>query len=380
MSRVGAPATFATSGALALDYADRIVLRAVRDVHSGIAGRTYGVLDAASGHRTLTHRIHHGIAESVFASVALGLRGGSAALHALDRVASIGPPLEDLAGGRFTISALHGLLGEQLLERAPAMGFELGFRVGGRDVELTPTGVAAAYPAATENLVVLLHGLCETEDYWGRMYGDRLTAAGWTPVYVRANTGLGVAESGAALDAAMAELVAVWPMPVRRIALVGHSMGGLIVRAGLEACRDGWAESVSDVITLGTPHLGSPVERAIALGMRHFGAIPELAPYHRIFRHRSVGVLDLAAGMPEPPTSWPHIGYRLVAASLSASPDHPVARSIGDLLVTPESAFARPHQGPHLFPTASTLHVPNAHHFDLLHHEDIAAAMLDWLS
>lgn len=374
------PATLTTGGALALDYADRIVLRAVRDVHSGIAGRTYGVLDAATGRRTLPHRLHHGIAESVFASVALGLRAGSAALHTLDRWAPVGPPLEELAGGRFTLSALHGLIGDQLPERAPAMVFDLGFRSEGRDVELTPTGVAAAYPDASSSLVVFVHGLCESEAFWGRMYGDRLAAAGWTPVFVRANTGLRVAETGEALHAAMAELVAAWPVPVRRIALVGHSMGGLLIRAGLEACPDGWAQAVSDVITLGTPHLGSPVERAIALGMQLFGPIPELAPYHRIFRHRSVGVLDLAEGMPAPPSSWPHVRYRLVAASLTASPRHPIARSIGDLLVTPESALAQPARGPRLFPAASTLHIPNAHHFDLLHHEDVAAAMTSWLA
>lgn len=382
MSTTKAPtATFTTGGALALDYADRIVLRAVRDVHGSIAGRTYRVVDGAAGHRTLTHRLHDGIAESVFASIALGLRGGSAALHALDRAVPIGPPLEDLGGGRFTLSALNGLLGDRLHEQAPTMVFELSFRSAGRDVELTPEGVAAAHPSATGDLVVFLHGLCESEAVWGRMYGERLTAAGWTPVYVRANTGLRVTDTGTALHAALTDLVAAWPVPVRRITLVGHSMGGLLARAALDACPEsGWAGLVSDVVTLGTPHLGSGVERALALGMRHFGTIPELAPYHRIFRHRSLGVLDLAEGMPEPPTTWPHVRYRLVAGSLSASPRHPVARTIGDLLVTPGSALGRLPGGGSLFPSASTLFVPNAHHFDLLHHEDVAAAMLSWLA
>lgn len=398
----GSAARVATGGALALDYADRILLRAVRDVHGSVAGRTYGAVDAVAGHRTLTHRVHDRVAESVFASIAVGLRRGSAALHALDRTLPLGPPLEDLARGRFAVSALHGLIGDQLPERAPAMVFELGFRVGGRDVGLTRPEVAAAYADASPDLVVFVHGLCETEDYWRRRvrplrdlaeavestedprgYGDRLAQVGWTPVYVRANTGLRVSESGTALDAALTRLVAAWPVPVRRIVLVGHSMGGLVIRAALESCQPGnepWAAKVSDVVTLGTPHLGSPVERGLALGMRLFEEVPELAPYHRIFRHRSLGVLDLAEGMPQPPTSWPGIRYRLVAASLTASPSHPLARSIGDLLVTPSSAFAEPPNGPRLFPHASTLHLPRAHHFDLLHHEDVAAAMRGWLA
>lgn len=374
-------ATFTTSGALALDYADRIVLRAVRDVHSSIAARAYGAVDKAAGHRTVSHRLHHGIAESVFGSIALGLRGGSAALHALDRALPIGPPLEDLGGGRFTLSALHGLIGDQLTDLAPTMVFDLAFRVGGRDVELTPEKVAAAHPDATGDVVVFLHGLCESEAVWGHRYGDRLTAAGWTPVFVRANTGLRVTDTGTALHAAMTDLVAAWPVPVRRITLVGHSMGGLVARAALDACPDsGWAALVSDVVTLGTPHLGSSVERGIAHGMRLFETIPELAPYHRIFRHRSLGVLDLAEGMPEPPVRWPDVRYRLVAASLSDSPRHPIARTVGDLLVTTASAFAQPPGGAPLFPNASTLFLPNAHHFDLLHDDGIADAMVGWLA
>lgn len=398
MSAARRQARLATGGALALDYADRIVLRSVRDVHRGVAARAFGAVDAVAGHRTAPHRLHDGIAESVYAVVARGLRGGSAALHLVDARVPIGPPLEESTGGRFLISAVHGLIGDQMVERAPVMAFELGFRVGGRDVELTPDGIRAGYPSATGDVVVFVHGLCESEDVWHRSarpvradgepqpggYGDRLARAGWTPAYVRANSGLGVGESGVALHAALTRLVEAWPMPVSRLVLVGHSMGGLIIRAALEVRALGqpapWQALVSDVVTLGTPHLGSHVERAIALGMRHFGEVAELAPYHRIFRHRSAGVLDLALGLPEPPSAWPHIRYRLVAGARPASPAHPLARTVGDLLVTPRSAFATPRPGRRLLAHASELYVPGAHHFDLLNHDAVADAMQRWLA
>ena len=101
--------------------------------------------------------------------------------------------------------------------------------------------MASSYPDASDALVVFVHGLCETEDYWLRKrrprrsdvpepgsYGRRLEAdEGWSPVFIRANTGISIAESGVALSALLGRLIELWPTPVRRIALVGHSMGGL---------------------------------------------------------------------------------------------------------------------------------------------------------
>ncbi len=56
-----------------------------------------------------------------------------------------------------------------------------------------------------------------------------------TPVYLRYNTGLPVGRNGADLAWLLDDLVAAWPVPVRSIALVGHSMGGLVVRAAFHA-------------------------------------------------------------------------------------------------------------------------------------------------
>ena len=86
--------------------------------------------------------------------------------------------------------------------------------------------------------MVFLHGLCENEAYWNRhrdrtgtTYGEALAGRGWTPVFLRANTGLGLRENGVALAALMQRVVDEWPVPVDRVALVGHSMGALIIRA-----------------------------------------------------------------------------------------------------------------------------------------------------
>jgi hypothetical protein len=185
-----------------------------------------------------------------------------------------------------------------------------------------------------------------------------------------------------ALHALVARVVENWPTEIRRIAFVGHSMGGLIVRAAcdLESPEDDWRDLVTDVISLGTPHLGSPVERGIALGMRLANKVPELAPYRRIFMQRSAGVLDLSDGMPDQPRPLSRARYRLVAATLAGTTQHPVSIAIGDLLVQPRSAFGQPVGGDELFPGADTLHVPRADHFDLLNHDDVYDAIRGWLS
>lgn len=384
------------AAALATEHAETLLLGAARDVHTSVAGRVHGVLDRVAGGTTVSHRAHDGIAGAVYAGVGLGLRATARGLRTADRL-GLGAPIEDSPRGRFVVSAVNGLIGDRLVADGSPLAIETAVRHRGRDVPLDPASLSAAFPTATDALVVFVHGLCETEHYWDRRsrprpadggsapsYGDRLAAEeGWSPLYVRANTGLTVAESGVALSAVLTRLVDAWPTEVRRIALVGHSMGGLILRAACAvstpADRD-WTGKVTDLVLLGAPHLGSPVERTIARGVRVATRVPELAPFARIFEQRSVGVLDLHDGPGEDIVHLPHARYRLVAATLTRSPHHPLAATVGDLLVPFRSAAGLLPDGREIFPDADVLHVPGADHFDLLNHDDVYAALRGWLA
>jgi pimeloyl-ACP methyl ester carboxylesterase len=382
--------------ALAAEHLDLLIVGAVRDVHDSVAERVHAAVDVVAGHRTLPHRLHHGIAGGVFAGIGLGLRGAAHGLRTAD-AHGLGPAVDATPRGRFVLSAVNGLIGDRLLAENSPLAIEIGVRVEGRDVPLTPEGLAAAYPDASDAVVVFLHGLCETEHYWDRRsvprpadggttatYGARLAAdEGWTPVYVRNNTGVPIAEAGVALSSLLSRLQSAWPVPVRRIALVGHSMGGLIARAACGVATDAeraWTDRVTDIVTLGTPHTGSPVERTIARGMRLASGRRDLLPLTRIFEQRSVGVLDLHDGMPEDRAVVPNARYHLVAATLSRSPRHPVAATVGDYLVQYRSAIGLLPDGSQLFPGADVLHIPGAHHFDLLNHDDVYAALRTWLA
>ncbi|KQP64201.1 hypothetical protein ASF47_09275 [Nocardioides sp. Leaf285] len=378
------------AASLLCEVADELVVRSVRDTHVAVLDRVHGIGRAVThGGPGVVERAHRGIAGGIYGGLSAGLRAASTGL---DRVAAtgVGPRLESRPEGRFLSAAVNGLIGDRLLRERPQMAIPLAVRRDGGDVEVDEAGLSAAFHDATGRLVVFLHGLCEDDSYWDRgrdegrqTYPEALAATGWTPIVLRANTGLPLRENGVAMTALLQRLVEAWPVPVTRIALVGHSMGGLVIRAAGAVAADHpqpWTGLVSDVVTLGTPHLGAPVAKGVGHGSRGLGLLPETAAFGRILDWRSSGVHDLVAGLTDDVPPLPHARYHLVAATLSESEGHPVGRLVGDLLVRPRSAYGRDARGRTLFPGADVLHVGRTDHWGLLNHPDVHGALATWLS
>ncbi|MEO7351334.1 MAG: alpha/beta fold hydrolase [Marmoricola sp.] len=385
------------AAALVAQFADDLIVGTVRDVHGAVANRVHRVTDRVAGQTGITHRIHDGVSKVVYTSISASLRASAKGLRVASE-AGIGRALEATSRGRFVRAAINGLIGDRLRDEGSRFALDIGVRVDGRDVVLDRAGVAAAFPNAKDTLVVFVHGLSENEAYWNRAarprtgprrevpdrrsYGERLEEEGWTPVYVRVNTGLPIAENGVATAALLARLVEAWPVDVRRLALVGHSMGGLILRAACAVTTDSaepWTDRVTDVICLGTPHLGAPLERVVNKGVAAMGRLPETAPFGRLLEYRSTGILDLRHGLARDVQNLPNARYRLVAATLTRSPRSVTSSTIGDFMVPYDSALGRRRGGEEMFPGAETLHVASADHFDLLNHDDIYAAIREWL-
>jgi hypothetical protein len=402
----------AAAAALAGEYVDLLIVGTVREVHRAVAERVFSTVDRAplrSGR--LVRRCHDTVAAGVYTGLSAGLRVTTAGLRAAE-AREIGPRLQAGPRGRQLLSAVNGLIGDRLRDQRPELAIELAVRHRGRDVQLRRPALTEAFPAATENLAVFLHGLGENDDSWnlrrgehGGTYGSRLAAeTDWTPVFLRANTGLPIAENGRVLASLMERLVAQWPSQVRRIALVGHSMGGLIMRAAC-ALQDQpapdhpgpdqpgpdhpgpgehgplpWTHRVTNVVTLGTPHLGAPLEHVVNTGARALGVLPESAPFGRILEYRSVGILDLRRGLAADVQRLPHARYHLVAATLAGTPRHLVSAVLGDLLVRYPSATGVGRRGDPMFPGADIVHVPGADHFALLNHPDVYEALRTWLT
>ena len=376
------------------EVADELVVSSVRDTHLAWSDRAHGLTRRLVGpSAAVPEALHRGIAGAVYGGLGLGLRAASTGF---DKAAGagLGGRLEAGPRGRFLSSAVNGLIGDRLLRERPQLAIPLAVRLHGRDVAPERDAIVAAFPAATGELVVFLHGLCENESYWrrhrdrtGTTYGEALAEQGWTPLHLRANTGLSLRENGVALAALMRRLVDEWPVPVTRIALVGHSLGGLVIRAAGAVSAEptpgtgvDWNDLVSDVVTLGTPHLGAPIAWGIGHGSRGLGLLPETAAFGRILDQRSVGVHDLVVGLAEDVPPLPHARYRLVCATLSASERHPVGHVVGDLLVRPRSAYGTDRRGQELFPGAERLHVGRTDHFGLLNHPEVLTALRTWLA
>src|SRR5437588_3315 len=115
-------------------------------------------------------------------------------------------PAEMQQLGRIALGVLNAAVGDALTRDYRELALELTVRRRGRPVDVDPAGVAEAFPRASSKLAVFIHGLAETEHAWElrpfaqaraerRSYGSRLREdLGYTPVYVRYNTGLHFAD------------------------------------------------------------------------------------------------------------------------------------------------------------------------------------------
>lgn len=375
--------------ALASVVADELVVGTVRDTHHAVADRVHGLLRRPTrGASRLPELAHRAVSAPVYAGLGLGLRTLATGLGAVGST-GLGPSLEGDRHGRHLRAAVNGLIGDRLRDERHPMAIEMSVRTHGHDGEASPRGLAAAYPGATGRVVVLLHGLCEDEEHFrrhrhrrGTTYAEELAADGWTPVLVRYNTGLPLRENGVELTALLQRVVGAWPVPVERVALVGHSMGGLVARAAAAVATEpqdaSWTRLVTDVVTLSTPHLGAPLAGGVGHGSRALARLPEAAAFARILDQRSRGVHDLVAGLADDVPALPRARYHLVSAALSTSELGLLRNVVGDLLVGQESAYGR-RRGRDLFPGADVLHVPGGNHFDLLNHADVAVALRRWL-
>jgi len=392
-------------GVLAGDAAAGIATQA-REVHESVAARVFGALGPTAAPVRAVHNRVASRAYSAASALTGALVKGGAAAASLARPDDA-PSLRDAPGGRLAVGAINGMWGDRLHREHSALETPMAVRVRGRDVALEADALRRAFPQATPRLAVFLHGLCETEDAW-RLgaarhvpYGHRLRSElGYTPVFVRYNSGRHISHNGRALAALLDGLTEHWPVEVAELALIGHSMGGLVARGACHyAAAGSWRERVRHVFTLGSPHKGAPLELGANAVCHAAARVPELKPFAAPIRVRSVGVKDLAYGYVvdadweghDPDAFWTNTGtvvpfltsatHYFVSASLTRDPAAPAGRLLGDLLVLRPSAWSQGGRGERLqFPVEQYAHVGGATHFDLLNHPAVYAQIHRWLS
>lgn len=228
------------------------------------------------------------------------------------------------------LSALNGVFGDWLAQTHSPLAITMRLRREG----IGP------------KTVVLVHGSAMSDRQWLRREHDHGAALArddaWAPVYVHYNSGLPIVENGRLLARLLDELD-----DVRDIALLGHSMGGLVARAACHAAEaEGrpWRTKLRSLVTLGTPHLGAPLERFGQLVATLLPISSYSAPLASLAKLRSAGITDLGCGLELP-----------LPAGVAC---HAIAAG-NDLLVPIASAHGS-------FPAARCAIVPGLGHLDLL--------------
>lgn len=383
----------------------------VQDTHIAVHDSVVGGMERAFG--PAARRIgglHGAHLNGIYKVVDLGLQAASAAGVAAaaytERSAAQDEPerlppgirLADTPHTALMLAFVNGMYGDRLAAMGHPFAGPMVLRQDGADVPPTPQGLAAAYPAATDRLAVFLHGLMETEDSWRFRalpqygdatisYGSRLAAdGGFTPVWVRYNTGRAVAENGRDLAHLVKAVVEGWPVPVRDIVLVGHSMGGLVLHSALAQAEGSWPELVHSTVTLGTPYLGAPLERGAKALADRVTPIAQARWLKGTIDSRSVGIRDLGEGLGAHEELYPggsgpssHCRHFLVFGALLPKERGRWQEFAGDVLVPIPSAsggydVARLPEGG----VATVVSIPRVHHLALLNHPAVYERLRAW--
>jgi pimeloyl-ACP methyl ester carboxylesterase len=392
--------------------ATRGVATMAEGVHHALLG-TIGLADNNNAHQQTSgitgfvYRAVHGVTELV----GKGLQVAFTRLEPwLTRLVDAPP---DTPERESVLAALNGVLGDQLEQSHNPLATPMTLRYQGRVLNLH--ALPPAMPDATGKVLLLIHGLCMNELQWtpssesaadGKPMVDiaaTLAAElGYTPVYLRYNTGRHTSQNGRELAGMLEQLLAHWPVPVKELSVVAHSMGGLVIRSAFHAAQQDslrWPQQLKNIVFLGTPHHGAPLERAgnwidVMLGATRFSK-----PLAKLGQIRSAGITDLRYGFVleadwvdqdrfkrKPDSRQPlplpkGVACYTVAATLAAKRSPLAERVIGDGLVPLSSALGQ-HADPQrqlAFPKNAQIILYRTNHMALPRCPEVARQVVQWL-
>jgi len=306
------------------------------------------------------------------------------------------------------LSVLNGVMGDRLVEDTNPLAVSMTLKYRGAVMDWRAPHTVRG---ASGKVVLLIHGSCMTDlqqharqSGYATEPGELLSAAlGYSPVYLRYNSGLHISCNGQQLSAQLEQLFEHWPRGVEELSVVAHSMGGLVMRSALhQAQRQGllWPGRLKNIVFLGTPHHGAPLERAGNWLHALLGAISYTKPFAALAQLRSAGVTDLRYGnllhedwhghgrfdpgpdgrqrVPLPAT----VNCYTVAATLAEKRSLVSDRLLGDGLVPLRSAL-----GQHDHPSMNLAFAPSSQwiayrtsHMELLNSPAVNEQILDWLA
>ena len=370
----------------------------------GLAGGKAG--QQTSGLTGFVYRTVHGVTELV----GKGLQAAFTKLEPPLAALVDAPP--DTPEREAVLAALNGVLGDQLEQSHNPLATPMTLRYQGRVLN---TNALPAMPQATGKVLLLIHGLCMNELQWTpgepSAEGGKATAdigaalaaqLGYTPIYLRYNTGRHTSQNGRELAGMLEQLLAHWPVPVEDFTVVVHSMGGLIIRSAVHTAQQNqlhWPRQLKNIVFLGTPHHGAPLERAGNWIDVLLGATPFSKPFAKLGQLRSAGITDLRYGFvlesdwanqdrfkrkpdSRQPLPLPEgVACYTVAATLAKPRSLLAERLVGDGLVPLRSALGQhdtPEHNLHFAKDRQTV-VYRMNHMEMLCSPVVRDQVLAWL-
>ena len=310
------------------------------------------------------------------------------------------------------LAALNGVMGDRLAESDNPLATPMTLRFKN---EILNWEAMPDKALLTGKVLIVVHGLCMNDLQWtvqhvGASFNHAETLAaklGYTPIYVRYNTGLHTSQNGQTLSNQLELLSALWPVPLTDISVLVHSMGGLVTRSAVHAAQQGkrqWVNKLKNIVFLGTPHHGAPLEKAGNWVDVLLGVTPYSAPFKRLVELRSSGITDLRFGnvldsdwqdqdrfkatSKQEQSTREHlplpdgVACFTVAATLAAKRSLLADRLIGDGLVPLNSALGV-HSDPArslVFAKASQMVVYRTNHMAMLGSAEVGVQLVKWLS
>ncbi len=219
----------------------------------------------------------------------------------LDRVDAEAPETPEREA---VLAALNGVMGDRLAASQNPLATQMTLRYQRRALDI---GQELTIPQATGKVLLLIHGLCMNDLQWQTAPQDQIVdhgvalaaQLGYTPVYLRYNSGLHISQNGQGLSLKLEQLLDRWPLPLQELTVVAHSMGGLLTRSAFNQARQAglhWPDHLKNIVFLGTPHHGAPLERAGNWVDALLGSTPYSRPFARLAQLRSAGITDLRYG------------------------------------------------------------------------------------
>ncbi len=383
---------------LGVDATTRIT-ELVEALHAAIAfAPRKRALSAAARRERETARTR-GLTGRVYASVRGATRITGVALQAV--LGSKAPGLIAEAGSSdarcAALAALNGVFGDHLAATRNPLAIRMRLHRDGRPIVVQRDALAAQFPDACGHVVVLVHGLCMNDRQWLRNGHDHGAALArdlhCSVLYLHYNSGLPIAMNAREFARLLEALSAAWPVPIERLSIVAHSMGGLLARgACLHAARSGqsWLRRLDAIVFLGTPHRGAPLERGGHWLERLLRVSPYSAPFARLGAARSAGIQDLRYGRIDDrsafaaaprASSFAHVRPLAIGATLGRRDGDLKDRLLGDGIVPLASALGmRTRTEPALFAPGQRSVQYETSHLALLDRPAVYHRLRDWLA